>query len=52
MFQPTVAILRPDDNRIAKAIEYLQSLDVSPVPDPMLTVDPTGQLPQHADYYR
>jgi len=50
MSKPTVAVLRPDDNRIVEAVEYLQSLDVSPVPDPMLTIDPTGQIPQHADY--
>jgi len=50
MFQPTVAVLRPDDNRIVDAVEYLQSLDVSPIPDPMLTIDSTGQVPKHADY--
>jgi len=33
MSRPTVAVLRPDDNRIAEAVEYLQSLDVSPIPD-------------------
>ncbi|ELY99987.1 MULTISPECIES: uroporphyrinogen-III synthase [Natrialbaceae] len=50
MSRPTVAVLRPDDNRIVEAVEYLQSLGVSPISDPMLTVDPTGQSPQHADY--
>ncbi|AGB31692.1 uroporphyrinogen-III synthase [Natrinema pellirubrum DSM 15624] len=50
MSQPTVAVLRPDDDRIVEAVEYLQSLDVSPIPDPMLTIEPTGQVPQHADY--
>ncbi|QLH82082.1 uroporphyrinogen-III synthase [Halosimplex pelagicum] len=50
MSKPTVAVLRPDDDRIVNAVEYLQSLDVSPIPDPMLTIDPTGLVPQHADY--
>ncbi|MHC3381857.1 uroporphyrinogen-III synthase [Haloarcula sp. H-GB5] len=50
MSQPTVAVLRPDDSRIVEAVEYLQSLDVSPIPDPMLAITPTGQVPQHADY--
>jgi len=50
MSQPTVAVLHPDNNRIAEAIEYLQSLGVSPTPDPMLKIEPTGQVPQHADY--
>ncbi len=45
-----VAVLRPDDSRIVEAVEYLQSLDVSPVPDPMLAITPTDQVPQHADY--
>jgi len=50
MSRPTVAVLRPDDNRIAEAVEYLQSLDVSPIPDPMLTIEPIDRVPQHADY--
>ncbi|MFD1635213.1 uroporphyrinogen-III synthase (plasmid) [Haloplanus ruber] len=50
MSQPTVAVLRPDDSRIVEAVEYLQSLGVSPIPDPMLAITPTGQVPQHADY--
>lgn len=50
MSQPTVAVLRPDDSRIIEAVEYLQSLGVSPIPDPMLAIMPTGLVPQHADY--
>lgn len=50
MTKPTVAVLRPDDNRIAEAIEYLCSLGVSPVADPMLTIRPTGETPATADY--
>lgn len=51
MTQPKVAILRPDDNRIAEAGQYLQSLGVSPVTDPMLTICPSGQTPRQAEYF-
>jgi uroporphyrinogen-III synthase len=50
MNDPKVAVLRPDDDRIAEAVEYLRSLGVSPVADPMLTVRPTGTMPAAADY--
>ena len=50
MNKPTIAVLRPDDHRIAEAVEYLWSLAVSPVADPMLTIRPTGQMPTTADY--
>jgi uroporphyrinogen-III synthase len=50
MLRPAVAVLRPDDNRIAEAVEYLRSLGVSPVADPMLTIRPTGETPVTADY--
>ena len=50
MPKPQVAVLRPDDTRIDEAVRYLQTLDVSPVADPMLTLCPTGQSPQQADY--
>jgi len=50
MSQPTVAVLRPDDSRIDEAVEYLQSLGVSPIPDPMLAITSTDQIPQHRDY--
>lgn len=50
MTKPTVAVLRPDDNRITEAVEYLRSLGVSPVADPMLTIRPTGETPVTADY--
>lgn len=45
-----VAALRPDDTRIDEAIAYLQSLGVTPVPDPMLTICPTGEQPSQAEY--
>ncbi|WP_160135587.1 uroporphyrinogen-III synthase [Halococcus salsus] len=50
MSKPTIAVLRPDDNRIAAAIDYLRSHEVSPVADPMLKVRPTGESPAVADY--
>lgn len=50
MFKPTVAVLRPDDKRITEAIQYLQSLGVTSVADPMLSIHPTGETPEQADY--
>lgn len=50
MSKPKVAVLRPDDARIEEAVSYLQSLDISPIADPMLAICPTGQKPQQADY--
>lgn len=48
---PTVAAFRPDDERLVSARDRLQSLDVEPVLDPMLAVEPTGNLPgDEADY--
>lgn len=43
---PTVAVFRPDDERIEDAIELLVELGVEPVPDPMLAVEPTGTEPR------
>lgn len=46
----SVAIFRPDDERLAEAVELLEAVGVEPVADPMLEVDPTGALPrQNAD---
>ncbi|WP_129113971.1 uroporphyrinogen-III synthase [Halegenticoccus tardaugens] len=47
---PKVAVLRPDDTRIDEAICYLQSLDVIPIADPMLTICSTGKRPRKAEY--
>jgi uroporphyrinogen-III synthase len=48
---PTVAVFRPDDDRLADAVETLESLGVDPLGDPMLAVDPTGATPRaDADY--
>ena len=40
-----VAAFRPDDERLAGAVELLESLGAIPVPDPMLAVEPTGAVP-------
>jgi uroporphyrinogen-III synthase len=48
---PTVAVFRPDDDRLADAVETLESLGVDPLGDPMLAVEPTGAAPRtDADY--
>ena len=44
-----VAVFRPDDERLAGAVELLDSLGATPVPDPMLGVEPTGAVPDAAD---
>ncbi|PSP96439.1 uroporphyrinogen-III synthase [Halobacteriales archaeon QS_5_70_17] len=49
--EPTVAVFRPDDERLAEAVEYLESLGAEAVGDPMLAVEPTGATPRpDADY--
>lgn len=46
-----VAVFRPDDERLTGALARLESLGVEPVPDPMLAVEPTGEVPRSdADY--
>lgn len=46
-----VAVFRPDDERLADAVELLDSLGADPVADPMLAVEPTGNSPrEQADY--
>ncbi len=45
-----VAVFRPDDDRLARAVELLDSLGATPVPDPMLAVEPTGAVPDAAEY--
>ena len=40
-----VAAFRPDDERLADAVELLDSLGATPIPDPMLAVEPTGAVP-------
>jgi uroporphyrinogen-III synthase len=40
-----VAVFRPDDERMDEAVELLESLGATPIPDPMLAVEPTGAVP-------
>lgn len=48
---PDVAVFRPDDGRLARAGEYLETRGATPVADPMLEVAPTGNTPRDdADY--
>ncbi|MCU4925888.1 uroporphyrinogen-III synthase [Halobacteria archaeon AArc-dxtr1] len=47
----SVAVFRPDDERLSEAVELVDSLGATAVPDPMLAVDPTGDSPRSdADY--
>jgi uroporphyrinogen-III synthase len=47
----SIALFRPDDERLADAVDRLESLGVEPVADPMLAVEPTDAAPrQDADY--
>jgi uroporphyrinogen-III synthase len=47
----TVVVFRPDDERLADAVELIDSLGATAVPDPMLSVEPTGAIPREdADY--
>jgi uroporphyrinogen-III synthase len=44
-----VAVFRPDDERMSAAVELLDSLGATPIPDPMLAVEPTGTVPGDSD---
>ena len=46
-----IAAFRPDDERLADAVELLESLGVDPVADPMLQVDPTNVKPREDAEY-
>lgn len=46
MSNPTVAVFRPDDERLDSAVALLSELGVDPLPDPMLAVEPTGEQPR------
>ena len=50
MGRPRVAVFRPDDGRIDDAATLLESLGAEPVPDPMLTIEPTGETPADAEF--
>lgn len=45
MSGPRVAVFRPDDDRIERAVETLEVLGAEPVPDPLLAVEATGTVP-------
>lgn len=48
--KPRVAVFRPDDDRLREAVDLLESLGATPVPDPMLAVEPTGAVPDPAEF--
>ncbi|WP_226039937.1 uroporphyrinogen-III synthase [Natrinema sp. DC36] len=48
---PTVAVFRPDDDRLERAVDLLAELGTEPIADPMLAVTATGATPRtDADY--
>ena len=48
---PTVAVFRPDDDRIEQAVALLEDRGAEPIPDPMLAVEATDATPRtDADY--
>ena len=48
--RPVVAVFRPDDERLAGAIETLDALGIDALADPMLAIRPTGAVPEGADW--
>jgi len=46
MSEPTVAVFRPADDRLDRAVDLLTELGANPLPDPMLAVEPTGAQPR------
>jgi uroporphyrinogen-III synthase len=51
MSNPRVAVFRPDDERLTEAEELLESLDVTPIADPMLAVKPTEETPKERAHF-
>ncbi len=45
---PRIAVFRPDDERLASAVETLESRGATAIPDPLLSVEPTGNVPTAA----
>ncbi|ERG95668.1 uroporphyrinogen-III synthase [Haloquadratum walsbyi] len=43
---PRVGVFRPDDERMVAAVELLEEYGITAVPDPMLSVEPTGTIPE------
>lgn len=48
--QVRVAVFRPDDGRLADAVALAESLGATPVADPMLAIEATGESPRAADF--
>ena len=48
--RPLVAVFRPDDERLTRAVETLDALGVDALADPMLEIRPTGAVPEGADW--
>ncbi|WP_122089840.1 uroporphyrinogen-III synthase [Halalkalicoccus subterraneus] len=46
-----IAVFRPDDERLAEAVDLLESLGADPIADPMLAVEPTGATPREDTDY-
>lgn len=46
-----IAVFRPDDERMTRAIDLLEELGVDPIADPMLAVEPTGTTPREDAAY-
>lgn len=46
MSRPRVAVFRPDDGRLRRAVERLDALGVDAVADALLSVEPTGADPR------
>lgn len=51
MSKPPVAVFRPADERLTEAVELLESLNVAPVADPMLAVEPTDETPKERAHF-
>ena len=49
--RPTVAVFRPNDERMQEAVSLLDELGADALPDPMLAVEPTGELPREDGEY-
>jgi uroporphyrinogen-III synthase len=49
--RPTVAVFRPDDERLERALALLEDLGVEGLGDPMLTVEPRGANPRRDAEY-
>lgn len=43
---PQVGVFRPNDERMVTAVELLEEYGITPIPDPMLSVEPTGTIPE------